>query len=76
MSLKTKRLIALGICLVLLAAAIFQNIRNNKDKAAGKDDDKKGLIVNDPDDYLDETILDAEEFFAGARLERESKRSL
>lgn len=50
-----------------------QNIRNNKDKAAGKDDDKKGLIVNDPDDYLDETILDAEEFFAGARLERESK---
>lgn len=76
MSLKTKRLIALGICLVLLAAAIFQNIRNNKDKAAGKDDDKKGLIVNDLDDYLDETILDAEEFFAGARLERESKRSL
>lgn len=76
MSLKTKRIIALSICLVLLAAAIFQNIRNNKDKPTDTDEEKKGIIVNDPDDYDDETLLDAEEFFAGARLERESKRSL
>lgn len=80
MSIKTKRIIALSICLLLLTAAIFQNIRNNsKAGNTDKDNNKDGLIVNDGDDNDDETggeILDAEEFFAGARLDRESKRSL
>lgn len=78
MSIKTKRIIALSICLLLLTAAIYQNIRSNSKGRKANNDDKSGIIVNDDNDNDDETgeILDAEEFFAGARLERDSKRSL
>lgn len=78
MSIKTKRIIALSICLLLLTAAIFQNIRNNNKDKKTDNEDKNGIIVNDGDNNDDETgeLLDAEEFFAGARLERDSKRSL
>ena len=79
MSIRTKRIIALSVCLLLLSAAIFQNIRNNgKNKNANKNDKKDGIIVNDDDENDNKTgeVLDAEEFFAGARIERESQRSL
>jgi stage III sporulation protein AH len=83
-SIKTKRIIALSICLLLLAAAIFQNIRNNA-KLAGKDNenDDGNVLVNDGNDNNDDENTnttdgsdEAKEFFAGARLERESDRSL
>ncbi len=84
LSLKAKRIIALCICCVLLAAAVFQNLRSGA-ASSGKDpgdnpvnqpndpndgDDGNGSLVgNDGSDII-------EEYFAGARLERESSRSM
>lgn len=68
MSVKIKRIIALGVCVLLLGVAVFQNVRAHK-KA---DNELKPTAVANAEP-MDTT--DQEEFFAQARLEKESARA-
>ncbi len=69
MSIKVKRIIALGVCAALLAVAIVQNVRTGKQEAGEL---KPTAPANA--DPVEETNQ-SEEFFAQARLERESERA-
>lgn len=69
MSIKVKRMIALGVCAALLTVAIVQNVRSAK-QGAGELKPTAAVNANPV------TSTNAsEEFFAQARLERESERA-
>lgn len=68
MSIKVKRIIALSVCAVLLTVAIVQNVRSAKQEAG---EIKPTAAANaDPVE-----TNQSDEFFAKARLERESERA-
>lgn len=69
MSIKVKRIIALSVCAVLLAVAIVQNVRSAKQGAG----EIKPTAAANADPV--EEVNPSEEFFAKARLERESERA-
>lgn len=69
MSIKVKRIIALSVCAVLLAVAIFQNIRSGRQEAG----EVKPTAVANAEPMEEQNL--SEEFFAQARLERESERA-
>ncbi|MBE7055930.1 MAG: SpoIIIAH-like family protein [Ruminococcaceae bacterium] len=69
MSVKVKRIIALGVCVCLLGVAVVQNVRSNK---KSESEPKPTAVANAKP--LD-TENSADEFFAQARLERESVRA-
>ena len=77
MSVKVKRMIALGVCVLLLGVAVFQNVRTNR-KGAGElaPTENPGATAG-ADENGGKKTVNAEllEYFAGARLERESDRS-
>lgn len=80
MSVKVKRMIALGVCVLLLGVAVFQNIRTNRNGAgelAPTNANKPDATASTDGDDGEKTTVSAEllEYFAGARLERESDRS-
>ncbi len=69
MSVKVKRIIALGVCAALLAVAVFQNVKSHNNEEA----EVKPTAVANADPV--ETNTDEEEYFAQARLEKESARA-
>ena len=70
MSVKVKRLIALGVCVALLGVAVFQNVRmNNKDKLTPKPTQTANSQSKE------DSVVNSDEFFAQARLEKESNRA-
>ena len=69
MSIKVKRIIALSVCAALLAVAIIQNVRSAKQQAG---EIKPTAAVNAKPV---ENTNASEEFFAKARLDRESERA-
>lgn len=76
MSIKSKRIIALCVCLLLLGVAVMQNVRTESSSAVHNDD----TTVNDSD-ILPELIgvskiEDSEEFFAQKRLNRLNAQSV
>lgn len=86
MSLKVKRIVALCVCCVLLGAAVVQNLRSSAVSAGQGSVDQpvdqpdtggtgNGNENDDPVSQPEEDRLVAE-FFSGARLERESNRSM
>ena len=89
MSMRTKRLIALAVCLVLLAVAVVQNASADKAEAGnpskdgnvnvstGNGDDNKDLVVDKPENVGSGVIKvnDSEEYFATIRLNKLNDRS-
>ncbi|MDR0288403.1 MAG: SpoIIIAH-like family protein [Clostridiales bacterium] len=71
LSLRKKQIIALCICCTLLAVAIFQNVRHKdpQDTSLQNPTDQSDVNVNQ------QPVSDAEEYFAGVRIERDSMRS-
>lgn len=89
MSMRTKRLIALAVCLVLLAVAVVQNASADRAEAGntsdagnvnistGNGDENKDLLVDKPANVGSGVINvdDAEEYFATIRLNKLNDRS-
>ena len=89
MSMRTKRLIALAVCLVLLAVAVVQNASTDRAEAGntsdagnvnvstGNGDENKDLLVDKPANVGSGVINvdDAEEYFATIRLNKLNDRS-
>lgn len=89
MSMRTKRLIALAVCLVLLAVAVVQNASADRAEAGntskdgnvnvstGNGDDNKDLVVDKPENVGSGVIKvnDSEEYFATIRLNKLNDRS-
>lgn len=89
MSMRTKRLIALAVCLVLLAVAVVQNASADRAEAGntsdvgnvnistGNGDENTDLLVDKPADVGSGVINvdDAEEYFATIRLNKLNDRS-
>lgn len=73
MSVRTKRILALSVCLVLLGIAIFQNVRTGKNTAAKPVDQQPEVQEEIPVGVS--KIEDSEEYFAQRRLERMNDRS-
>ena len=76
LSIKSKRIIALCVCLLLLGVAVVQNVRTESNSVVQNDD----AAVNDSD-ILPELIGvskidDSEEFFAQKRLNRLNTQSV
>ena len=72
MSSNVKRIIALGVCVALLGVAVFQNFRSGK-----KNDNeiKPTAVANAETESESIETAETEEFFAQARLEKESARA-
>ncbi len=89
MSMRTKRLIALAVCLVLLAVAVVQNASADRAEAGntsdvgnvnvstGNGDENKDLLVDKPENVGSGVIKvnDSEEYFATIRLNKLNDRS-
>lgn len=76
LSVKSKRIIALCVCFLLLGVAVLQNIRTGNGSAVQNEEDS---IVGDSDILSDlvgvSKIDDSEEFFAQQRLNRLNQQS-
>ncbi|MBE7065326.1 MAG: SpoIIIAH-like family protein [Ruminococcaceae bacterium] len=88
MSLKVKRILALCVCCVLLAAAIYQNVRHDgvESGADSGDESEDVVFVQDYNSEEADSILgdgvptgvkcdNALDYIAGLRIEREADRS-
>ncbi len=86
MNMKTKQLVALGICLSLLVVAIVLN--SNVDEASASKSDNSDVIISESGDALDVSgsditdegmgvlkVQDADEYFAALRLNKINERS-
>lgn len=89
MSMRTKRLIALAVCLMLLAVAVVQNASadnaeagnlnndGNMNVSTGNGGDNEDLVVDKPENVGNGVIkvADREEYFATVRLNKLNDRS-
>ncbi len=77
MSLRTKRILALSVCVLLLGIAIVQSVSSGKSTAVQGDTDTS--VSGDSDTLVDlvgvSKIEDEEEYFAGKRLSRLNQQS-
>ena len=77
LSQRTKRIIALSICVLLLGLAIVQNLSSERGAASQVGEDSS--VSGDADTLVDlvgvSKIEDEEEYFAGKRLQRLNQQS-
>ena len=70
MSVNVKRMIALGVCVLLLGVAVVQNVSSKKDSEV-----KPTAVANSELEGDSVETSETEEYFAKARLEIESARA-